>query len=352
MLSKVRHIHALTSIRRERVLPQAGHVLVRRLQKVTPTDVIVIASLNPKYILFEIALGLNVTPVRADELLQRRAGDDLTKGDVIAGPVGLFQRVIRAPQSGVVRIAGEGKVLFEISSPPFELQAGMEGTVTNIIPERGAIIETRGALIQGVWGNGNITYGVMQPVSNNLNQELLAEQINISFRGAILAAGYCSKPDVLKIAATIPIKGLVLGSISSDLLQTAQAMKYPILVIDGFGTKPMNSEAEEILVANKDRNVALNAQVYDPFTGKVPEIIISQPNQPEPELPIESESLVSGKRVIIVNGSQAPQIGKIDLIHSRKKVLPSGIETRTAEVIFGNEKRATISLTNFEILKG
>jgi len=350
MLSKVKHIHKLTNIRRERVLPIEGHVIVRRMQKVTPTDVIVVAPLNPKYILLEIAHGLNVTPARADDLLQRRAGDELAKGDIIAGPVGLFQRVIRAPHSGLVRIAGEGKVLFEISSPLFELHAGMEGTITNIIPERGAIIETRGALIQGVWGNGNITYGVIQPVSNNLNQELLAEQINIGFRGAILAAGYCSNPNVLEIAATIPIKGLVLGSISSDVLPTAKSMNYPILVIDGFGTKPMNTAAEEILVANRDRNVALNARVYDPFSGKYPEIIISQPNQPEPNLPIESEPLVSGKRVIIVNSSQSPQIGTIDSIHSRKKVLSSGIEARVADVTFGNEKRAMIPLSNVEIL--
>jgi len=351
MLSKVKHIHKLINIRRERVLPIEGHVMVRRMQKVAPTDVIVIAPLNPKYILLEIAHGLNVTPARADELLQRRAGDELAKGDIIAGPVGLFQRVIRAPHSGLVRIAGEGKVLFEISSPPLELQAGIEGTITNIIPERGAIIETRGALIQGIWGNGNITYGVVQPVSNNLNQELLADQINIGFRGTILAAGYCSNPNVLEVAATIPIKGLVLGSISSAVLPTAKSMNYPILVIDGFGTKPMNTAAEEILVANKDRNVVLHAQVYDPWSGKYPEIIISQPNQPEPNLPIESEPLSSGKRVIIVNGSQSPQIGTIDFIHSRIKVLSSGIETRAAEVTYGNEKRATIPLSNVEILR-
>ncbi|MCK5793613.1 MAG: hypothetical protein KAH12_02840, partial [Anaerolineales bacterium] len=168
MISKVKHIHALTSIKRERVLPVAGHVLVRRMQKVSPSDVIVVAPLVSQFVLLDIAQGLNVNPARADELLQRQAGEDLVQGDVIAGPVGLFKRVVRAPQEGMVRIAGEGKVLYEISSPDFELQAGMEGTITNIIPERGAIIETKGALIQGVWGNGKTTYGVVQPTSNDL----------------------------------------------------------------------------------------------------------------------------------------------------------------------------------------
>jgi hypothetical protein len=320
------------------------------MQKVTPTDVIVIAPLTPKYLLLEIAQGLNVSTARADELLQRQAGDELTKGDVIAGPVGLFQRVIRAPSPGQVRIAGEGKVLFESSTPAFEMQAGTEGTVTNIIPERGAIIETKGALIQGVWGNGKITYGVIQPVSDTLDQELVAGQINIGFRGAILAAGFLVNPEVLEIVRGVPIKGLILGSISSSLIPQAKSMDFPIMVIDGFGPSPMNSAAEEIILSNRDRNIALNAQIYNPFSGKYPEVIISQPAPSEPEVPAEAESLSKGKKVIIINGAQAREIGTIELIHPRKQVLPSGIEARTAVVSYGSDQLATVPLANLEIL--
>jgi hypothetical protein len=120
MLTKVKQIHAKVSIKRERVLPVPGVVLVRRMQKVTPTDVILVAPMKPEVILLDIAQGLNVSPERADELLQRQSGDELVKGDVIAGPVGIFQRVIRAPGPGLVKISGEGKVLFELSSEPYE----------------------------------------------------------------------------------------------------------------------------------------------------------------------------------------------------------------------------------------
>ncbi|MCJ7717467.1 MAG: hypothetical protein MUO54_13230 [Anaerolineales bacterium] len=327
-----------------------GHVLVRRMQKVSPTDVIVVAPITPQYILLDIAQGLNVSRERADELLQRQAGEEVVQGDVIAGPVGIFQRVIRAPHPGYVRIAGEGKVLFEVSSNDFELQAGMEGTVTNIIPERGAIIETRGALIQGVWGNGKLTYGVVQPVSNEMLQELIPEQLNIGFRGAIITAGFCRNPEALKAAGNIPIKGLILGSMSSDLIPLAKSVDYPIMVIDGFRETPMNRSAEVILIANKDRNVALNAQIYDPFLGNYPEVIITQTPTTDPDVPSESESLKAGKRVMIINGPQAPQIGKIDTILPGKYVLPNGIVTKVAEVSLANEKRATVPLNNLEII--
>jgi len=351
MLSKVKQIHAITSIKRERVLPIAGSVLVRRMQKVAPTDVIVVAPLKPRYILLDIAEGLNVTPTRADELLQRHAGEELGKGDIIAGPLGIFQRVIRSPEPGQIKIAGEGKVLFEISSPEVELQAGMDGTVTNIIPERGAIIETSGALIQGVWGNGKITYGVIQPVSNDLLQELIPEQLNISFRGLIITSGYCRNPEALEAAANIPIKGLILGSISSELIPLAKSLDYPILVIDGFGNRPMNRAAEAILIANKDRNIALNAQKSDPFLGYFPEVIISQSSQTDTELSSESESLKSGKKVIIINGPDANKIGKIESILPQKQKIASGIETRVADVSLPNDQRVVIPLTNLEIMK-
>ena len=351
MISKVKHIHPFTSIKRERVLPVAGHVLVRRMQKVSPADVIVVAPLASQYILMDIAQGLHVNPARADELLQREANEELVQGDVIAGPVGLFQRVIRAPHAGVVKIAGEGKVLFETSFAEYELQAGMEGTITNIIPERGAIIETKGALIQGVWGNGKITYGVVQPISNDLLQELVVEQLNISFRGAIISAGFCRTPEVLEAAGIVPIKGLILGSMSSALIPLAKRMDYPIMVIDGFRETPMNRAAEKILIENKDKNIALNAQEFDQFQGNFPEGIITQSSTIEPDVPEETESLKAGKKVIIINGPNAPQIGIIDKIISGKQVLPNGIETLLAEISFANDKSAVLPLSNLEIIK-
>jgi len=350
MITKVKQYHELTSIKRERVLPVAGDVLVRRMQKVAPNDVIVVAPLAPEFILIDIAQGLRVSPSKADELLQRQAGEELVKGDIIAGPVGIFKRVVRAPQAGRVKIAGEGKVLFEVDAPAYELQAGMEGTVTNIIPERGAIIETRGALVQGIWGNGKITYGILQPVSSDLLQELVPEQLNIGFRGTIISAGFCRNPNVLETAGNIPIRGMILGSMSSALIPLAKSADFPIMLIDGFGNKPMNRAAESILIANKDKNIALNAQVYDPFQGNYPEVIITQLTKSDPDLPPTTDSLKTGKKVIIVNGLLASRIGKIEEILPHKRILPSGISTRVASVILSGEEVVEIPLTNLEII--
>ena len=156
---------------------------------------------------------------------------------------------------------------------------------------------------------------------------------------------------MLEAAGIIPIKGLILGSMSSALIPLAKRMDYPIMVIDGFRETPMNRAAEKILIENKDKNIALNAQEFDQFQGNFPEGIISQSSTNEPDLPEETEPLKAGKKVIIINGPEAPQIGNIDKIISGKQVLPNGIETRLAEISFANDKRAVLPLSNMEIIK-
>jgi len=350
MITLLKHIHPLTNIRRERVVPVSGQVITRRMQKVTPTDIIVTAPLAPQYLLLDIARGLNVSPSRADELLQRQPGDDLSKGDVIAGPVGLFQRVIRAPENGVIRIAGEGKVLFEISAEEYELPAGMDGTVTGIIPDRGAIIETKGALIQGIWGNGRIAYGVIQPISKDLSKEVESEQIDISFRGAIMAAGSCSKAEVLEAAAAVPIKGLILGSMSASLIPTAKSMSYPIMVIDGFGSIPMNNRAEQLLVTNRDRNIALNAQRHQPYRGKYPEVIISLPIQKDFNTPVEAEELIPGQRVIMISGARIGKIGTVARLLEGKFTFASGVAAPAIEIEMEGGAPVIVPANNVRLL--
>ncbi|MDZ7844237.1 MAG: hypothetical protein U5K99_05505 [Anaerolineales bacterium] len=350
MIAPVKNILPLTSIHRERVLPVLGHVVARRLQKVSPDNVIVEAQLKPEYILLNIAQGLNVSPDRADELLQRMEGDELAKGDVIAGPVGLFQRVIRAPYSGIIRIAGEGKVLFEKTSEAFELLAGMEGTVTSIIPERGAIIETRGVLIQGVWGNGKITYGVLNTMSGMLFNEIQLDQLDISHRGSVVAGGYCTDPAVLENAESVPVKGLILGSMSASLIPVAESMNYPIILIDGFGSRPMNPAAAKLLASNHERDVSVHAQVYDPYQGNHPEITISMPVSEDKDYPPEAADLTAGKNVYITTGPSAGMTGTIDHLYPEPYTLPNGVKTRAAQITFDRDDPQAVPLRNLMVL--
>ena len=94
----------------------------------------------------------------------------------------------------------------------------------------------------------------------------------------------------------------------------------------------------------------MNAQELNTFKGEFPEGIITQSTTSEPDLPSEAETLKAGKKVIIINGPNSPQIGEIDKIISGRQVLANGIETKIAEVRLANENSTLLPLTNLEIL--
>ena len=349
MLAPVKIITPLTNIQRERLLPIPGRVIARQGQEVAPSDVVAECALAPKYSIVNVAKGLGVPPNKTDKLLQCKVGDTLSKGDVIAGPVGLFQRVVRATFSGQVKIAGEGKVLIENNTSPFELKAGLGGSVERIIPERGVVIETRGSLVQGVWGNGHTGYGLIQPLLESPNDVLTADQLDVSIRGMIILGGYCQDAQVLEIAAGIPVKGLILGSMPSTLIPLAKKMEYPILVIDGFGQIPLNAAAYKLLTTvNKKRDITIHAQAYHVFTGERPEIIVSLPAPEHIEAPLEIDEFAVGQKVYLINKTYTDQTGTIERILTKPFKFPSGIQAPAADIRLDNNKQVTIPLANLE----
>ncbi len=350
MLAQVIHILPLTKIRRERLLPIPGKVLVRRGQKVSANDVIAEAKLNPEHLLLNIARGLGLSEDQSDQHLQCKAGMQVSQGDVLAGPVGMAKRVVRAPKNGRVLVAGGGQVLLELETAPYELKAAIPGTVENLVEDRGAIIEAIGALIQGVWGNGRTDYGVMSMLLNSSDDVLTPDRLDVSLRGSIILGGYCENPDVLKTAAGLPLRGLILSSMDAQLLPLAEKLRIPIIVLEGYGHRRMNSAAYKLLTTNERREVAINAQAWDPARGTRPEIIIPLPATVEPVSPQETENFNAGKQVRLIRAPYEGSLGSIVEVRPGMTTLPSGVTAPTAEIQLENGEKMVLPLANLEII--
>ncbi|HSO26581.1 MAG TPA: hypothetical protein VLS48_00820, partial [Anaerolineales bacterium] len=80
----IRHILPLTTIRRDRVLPIPGKVLVRKGQKVAAADVIAEASLFSRHELIDLARSLGMSADKADAYIQVEAGTQVAEGDILA----------------------------------------------------------------------------------------------------------------------------------------------------------------------------------------------------------------------------------------------------------------------------
>jgi hypothetical protein len=122
-------------------------------------------------------------------------------------------------------------------------------------------------------------------------------------------------------------------------------------VIEGFGQQKMNPTAYNLLTTNERREVALNAQTWDPYRGTRPEVIIPLPANVDPSMPQETATFASGQQVRIL---RAPYIGSTASILELRpgmSAMPSGVMAASAEVQLENGEKVILPLVNFEVIE-
>lgn len=351
MLAPVLHVLPLTKIRRHRLLPFTGSILVRKGQKVSPTDVIGEVNLEPHHILIDVARGLGVGLVEADKYVQRNPGEKVSAGDVLAGPVGLGKRVIRSPSTGKIILSGRGKILIEVEVPPYQLLAGLPGEVISLIPGRGVVIESVGALVQAAWGNGRIDSGELRVLIHQPEDVLTLEQLDIDSRGTVILAGFCGDDKVFRAAAELPVRGLILSSMAASMIPLAEELPYPIIVLEGFGLLAMNSRAFNLLVTSNQREITVNAEKMDPYVNQHPEIFVTMPVNQMVREPRETTTYAPGQRVRIVRAPYQAKVGTLVGLRPGLERLPNGIQAFLGEIELENSVRVKLPLANLEVLE-
>jgi preprotein translocase subunit YajC len=348
MLAPLTHISPLVNLRRSRMLSSKGRVLVRINQKLSATDIIAECKAESKHILIDIYQVLGVDSSRkSKQWISRKVGDKLQKGDILAQSGGIFKRVIRAPADCQIVTLGGGQIMLEMAGDTLSLQAGISGCVTEVIPDRGAIIEGNGVLIQGVWGNDHINMGLLQLAPSAADEELTCGRLDSGMQGAVVVFGHCSNPDALVEACDMKIRGLILGSINSELVAVARKMAVPIILTDGFGHLPINQVAYKILLTNDRREVSLNAASWNRFSGERPEIFIPLPVIGDP--PSDVEEFAPGQIVRIQGTAPSGRIGEIIELHAEPQIINSGSRAPAAKINFGGQE-ILVPLANLEVI--
>jgi hypothetical protein len=356
-ISPTTHITLLATLRRERRLPSAGEVVVQPNQHVEATDVVAHALVAEEHRLWDVARELGVPPDKAAAYMLKQDGEPVKRGEPIARrktALGLGSKTVPSPVEGYLLFAKDGKALLAAISKEYELRAGIPGTIASVEREYAVVIETTGALLEGVWGNGKEEYAVMNVVGKAPTDPLLSEQVDVSLRSTILAVGTLQDAAAFKRLVDMGVRGLIVGSLNPALIPAVKKLEMPVVITDGFGAQGFSSAAYTLLVSNTGREVWLNAKPWNRFAGTRPEVIIPLPSPGQtPPLPVEGDALEVGKRVRLCRGPQAGHVGSVTALSDQPMRLPSGVRARVAyvELEETTDQAFTVPFANLEILE-
>ncbi len=350
LLTSSTRISSYTSIQRTRLLPSIGEVFVRVGQDVNPVQVIAQALPVGGYYILRASDILGVSSGEIQKFLLVEPGATLRKGMPIARKPGRFGRasIINCPINGVLAEIRNGTLIMQKAQEPLDLRAMMQGRVVSVIAGRGAVLETRGAIVQAKWDSGKDGFGKLNTAVKSAKEPLNADKISGDARGTVLIVGWISSPDDLYRLDNSGVRGIIAGSMPAKICLAASSFPFPIFLTDGVGEQAMTEPIFQILHRAEGKNASLLTS-RSGARGNRSEIIIpstgSRAESPNTLNPLEIGDLV---RVLRWNGGNL--VGRVSKIDMRPKFSPAGLHLPGAEIEFSSGETVFIPYTNLDLI--
>jgi hypothetical protein len=278
-LPSITQVKALTTIRRERLLPQPGEVIVRAGQEVSPVQVVARASQDTGFQILRASQMLGVSPEELPKYLLVEEGTAVQRGmPLMRGKRNLLGRGKRyaCPVDGVLYQIRNGYLILQHTPELVELRAMMHSRVANVVSDRGVILETNGSLIQAMWDSGKDAYGKLKVLARSAEDILEAGQLGPDVHGAILVTGRIEKRELLQQAEENGVRGIIVSSLPADISRAVRSLSYPVFLTDGIGYQSMAEPIFQLLKQSEGREVSLFMRTPE-RRGSRPEIVIPLP---------------------------------------------------------------------------
>lgn len=340
-------------VRRERLLPARGIVMVTAGSRVGALDVIAkvtsAAQLHP----VPVARYVRAKENTLAKCLLKQVGEDFAEREILVSKsewFGLLRRMYRAPRAGRLAAVQGAWLVLDLADADVELRALYRGTVINVMARQGVVIEATGALVQGVWGAGGEGYGVLRRMVEQPDGIVTEEQIDVSARGAIIVAGAGVTAGALRRAAQERVAGFITGGLAPPLRSLVAELQIPTLVTESFSARAMSTPIFDLLSEHLGEEAIVNAPTT-PSSPMRPEVFIPILAGTDAGRVVPPPTLFAqvGSSVRVIGGTRRGQIGTLAEMVTIPRLLESGVLARGAEVSFGNE-RAFVPWENLELI--
>lgn len=335
-------------LQRERMLPQVGELIGSIGSEVTPMQVVGRSQIAGGYVVVNASEQLDLAPDMLTAYLRVGEGDLVETGDVLLRR-GRWGTKVVAPAAGRVHAVQNGRLLLQRPFVWHELRALLRGTIINQLPQRGVVIETTGAYIQGRWGTQQEGFGRLRLLTETAEGILTAESWQGELERRVVVAGQVSETAVLHQATEANIAGLIVGSMPASLIPFAQTLSFPLIVTDGFGQPAMSEIIFNLLKKLDNRETTLFGKM-DEDKGSRPEIIVAT-GVPSHQTLRPPAPLAVGQTVRLLRQPYAQQLGKVVKLFEQAQALETGIYTPGAAVKLANGQVVFVPDANLDVIQ-
>jgi hypothetical protein len=279
-------------IRKTRRLPTVGDVLVKLCEIVREDTIIARGRVrNPELVEVRVDQRIGVDPYNLSGYMLKAEGNAVKKDEVIAIRRSFFgksTRVCRSPIDGTIEIFSKssGKVLIRGEPLPIEVKAHIPGKVTELLPGEGVVLECKGSIARGVIGLGGETHGFIESLVDAPDEALTNGLIDKTHAGKIIVGGSFATLEALRKAVSVGAAAVVVGGVDEkDLTELLgyelgfgvtgqEKIGLNLIVTEGFGANPMNSEAFQLFKEHRGRLACVDGTTQIRTRMLRPEVII------------------------------------------------------------------------------
>ena len=359
-----------SNVKKDRRLPIKGQVNKKKGDLVNANDVVAKTDLPGNVSMVKVANLLNIAPSDISDILMVKEGDSVNKGDLIAqtdGLFGLFKSDVRAPVSGTIESVSDvtGQIVMREAPIPVEVDAYVGGVVSEVIENEGVTISSEAAYVQGIFGIGGESRGVLEVIANERGEELLIDSINESHTGKIIVGGSFISLEAFKKAIDLNVEGIVIGGFNyfdlEDILgytlgvaiTGTEDLVTSLIVTEGYGNIKMSERTFDLLKKHNGEFVSVNGATQIRAGVIRPEIVIPLDKKKIPDDNNRTEGNLGIQKGSLVRVIRAPYFGKIGEVvdlPSELQKMESETMVRVANVQI-NDETFVVPRSNLEMLE-
>ena len=352
---------------RQRLLPIPGEVLVQPGESVEPDTVVARALLPGNVATQNLARLLGVAAADLGDVLLAQEGDQVSKDEAVAQSKGIFgfmKQTVRAPTTGTLESVSKvsGQALFREAPIPVEVRAYVGGAVSEVVEGFGVHVDSKGTMVQGIFGIGPETAGPIALIGSGPDTPLKPSDLTAAHAGQVVVGGSLAPLDALRAAIDHGVAALVTGGIDAKDLKELlgydlgvaitgnEDVGLTLVVTEGFGSLTMSGKTHALLAERVGQVASVSGATQIRAGVMRPEVLIPHEVPSIEETEVDTGLMHEGSVVRIIRDPHFGELGQVLELPPEPAVLDTEAKVRILTVTLRDGERVTLPRANVELV--